>query len=227
MQEYPEGLSELKAKLRQLEASEHPDFAAIAEIHDRIDALKAGSGGDASGSGYSGESPGGLEQFDDWAAEAGKRYEDPSAYGEGQQLQTASVGTAPEQKKSGLTEDMEKVMKYMIDNVVIKAYEATTLKGKKKLPQLVKAAASGGGPNPLDRLNYSLKRGIEKIISSLNYSEKDWHTIIYHMVLRMDDYVYSIEHQDQGAARIIKSLVAREFLPSALYNKLDKKGAFN
>ena len=91
----------------------------------------------------------------------------------------------------------------------------------------MKAAASSGGPNPLNRLNYSLKRGFDNATKSLNYSEEDWHTIIYHMVLGMDDYVYSIEHQDQGAARILKSLVAREYLPSALYSKLDKKGAFN
>jgi hypothetical protein len=239
MQEFPEGLPELEARLKELEASQNPDFGAIAELHDRIEAMKAqGGGGGEAGSDYSGSSPGGLEQFDDWAADAGKRYEDPSSYGEGQRLNAGETPAAepapkappqeaPAQDKDGLTEDMEKVMKYIIDNVVIKSYEATTLKGKKKLPQLVKAAASGGGPNPLDRLNYSLKRGFDKVIQSLNYSEEEWQSIIYQLVLGLDDYVYSIEHQDQGAARILKSLIAREYLSSELYTRLDKKGAFN
>ncbi len=116
---------------------------------------------------------------------------------------------------------------FLVENVVVKAYNSVTFKGKKKLPSIVKAAKKGGGPSPLGRLSFNMKRGFEQAFSKINFSEEDRNAIIFHLVLDLDENIYEVEHQDTGAARILKSLIAQEHLPPKLYKKLDAKGAFN
>lgn len=233
----PESLEDIKARIKKLEASEHPDFAAIAELHERIDALSANAGDYDKGSAME------LDTFDEWASESSERYDDPDAYGQGQSFNSAETEPAavvpPSQPKvetnvaneqadnNGLSDDMQKVMVYLVKSVVTKAYESATFRGKKKLPEIVKAAAKSGGPSPLGKISFNVKRGFEKAFGQLNYSEAEKHQIIYHLVLELEDNIYDIEHQDIGASRILKSIIAQEHLPGKLYKKLDSKGAFN
>ncbi len=233
-----EQIKELEAILRELEAAEHPDFETIADVQAQIDEIKAEGGETSSEGGEGGQVD--LDTFDNWASEASERYADPDSYGEGQRfnvenepaaaeapgLETSPAAAAP-QSDEGLSEDMRKVMMFLVENVVVKAYNSVTFKGKKKLPSIVNAAAKGGGPNPLGRLSFNMKRGFEQAFGKINYSEQDKNAILFHLVLDLDDNIYEVEHQDVGAARILKSLIAQEHLPSNLYKKLDAKGAFN
>ncbi len=233
MPESSEKIQALEAKLRELESAQNPDFAGITELHSKIDALKSADGG------YSGQSPMELDTFDDWASQSSERYAAPDQVGQDGQnfnAEASQEGPAPKletaplnepQGTTGLSDEMEKVMDFLIENVVVKTYHAVTFKGKKKLPALVKAAAKSGGPGPVDRLSFSVKRGFEKAFGQLNYSDEEKNRIIFQLVLSLDDKIYAIEHRDVGASRILKSLIAQNHLPGELYKKLDKKGAFN
>ena len=243
MPEPIEQIKELEAILKELEASEHPDFETISDVQTQIDALRAGGGVGSGDSG--GESPIELDTFDDWAEQSSSRYADPDQYAKDGEPQNFNSGVTPAgaeaepaqkletapltepQGASGLSDEMEKVMNFLIENVVVKTYHAVTFKGKKKLPALVKAAAKSGGPGPVDRLSFSVKRGFEKAFGQLNYSASEKNQIIFELVLSLDDKIYAIEHRDVGASRILKSLIAKDHLPGELYKKLDKKGAFD
>ncbi len=238
-----EQIKELEAILSELESAPNPDLETIADVQTQIDELKAAGGGD------SGDSPLKLDTFDDWASQSSERYADPGQDAQDGEPQNFNAGITPEaeappaeeepaqklettplsepQSTSGLSDEMAKVMDFLVENVVIKTYHAVTFKGKKKLPGLVKAAAKSSGPGPVDRLTFSIKRGFDKAFGQLNYSDDDKNQIIFHLVLSLDDKMYAIEHRDVGASRILKSLIAQEHLPGELYKKLDKKGAFN
>ncbi len=250
MSEASEHIKELEDILKDLEAAEHPDFETIADVQTQIDELKA-SAGVSSESGESGESAESaesgkveLDSFDDWASESSGRYEDSDSYGD---LQSFNSGQSPSdepappapapkietasfnepQGSGGLSDEMDKVMCFLIESVVVKSYQAVTFKGKKKLTALVKAAIKSGGPSPVGRLSFNIKRWIDKAFGQLNYSPDDKNQIIFHLVLSLDDKIYAIEHRDVGASRILKSLIAKEHLPGELYKKLDAKGTFN
>ena len=239
-----EQIKELEAILRDIEGAENPDFETIADIQAQIDELKAEAGGTSSEGGGGG--PVELDTFDNWASEASGRYADPDAYGDGQSFNAAETEPAPEaaaaeaapglettpvqsapEGDEGLSEDMQKVMMFLVENVVVKAYNSVTFKGKKKLPAIVNAAQKSGGPSPLGKLSFNIKRGLEQAFGKINYSDQERHAIIFHLVLGLDENIYAIEHQDAGAARILKSIIAQNHLPSKLYKKLDAKGAFN
>ena len=228
MTEQTPEMIELESIVRQMEAEPDPDMETIADLHVRIEELKATA--------YSGGAPGGLEHFEDLAAS--QSYVDPD--GQGQQMGAAvtpepAIPKQPEQpaqpeqkeQKDEFDEGMRKLMKYLIETVVVKAYNSATFTGKNKLPKIVTAAMKSGGPNPLGRISFNVKRGFDKAFDALNYSAREKNIIIYHLVLGLEDNIYMVEHQDPGAARILKSMIAKEHLPGALYDRLDKKGAFS
>ncbi len=242
MPDFSEQIKELEAILRDLEADEHPDFETIADVQAQIDELKASAGVSSSEGVQEGQVE--LDTFDNWASDASERYADPDSYGQGQrfnaesepapaQQQEAAPGLesapveAPPAMDDGLSEEMRKVMLFLVENVVVKAYNSVTFKGKKKLPAIVKAAAKGEGPSPLGRLSFNIKRGFEQAFGKINFSEEERNAIIFHLVLGLDENIYAVEHQDTGASRILKSLIAQDHLPSKLYKKLDAKGAFD
>lgn len=224
----------LEQKLREMEASPSPDFAIIAAMHAELDALRKRVSGASSPAAVVQKPE--MDDFHSWAADSSKRYVDPSIYGEGPQFakpcDAEAVAPCPPKeapKPTGRewTEDLERLKKLLIADVIKKAYESATLGGKKRLGDLAKEMMATGKPNAFSKFQIAVRKGIETRVKSLDLGAEKWEEVIRHLVVDLSSDFYDVEHRDQGATRIVQSFVAREFLSPESYRELDKQGVFD
>jgi hypothetical protein len=125
------------------------------------------------------------------------------------------------------SEDLERIKKFLVTEVIKKAYESSTFGGKKRLGDLAKEFIQTGKPNAFSKFQVSVRRGIDAKIKSVNLGSERWEEVIKHLVVDLSKDFYDIEHRDGGATRLVQSFVAREFLSPEAYRALDKKGVFD
>ncbi len=225
-------LESLEARMRELEQSPVPEFTAIMELSRKIEEFRNNLVKKK-------EEIKKEKSFEDWAAGKSMDVLDPDQYGDGPAFVAPPPPPKPEPVKpkpkepassDRLTGHLGIIKQTLSRDVLRSAYSFLTHNGKDKLADVLsqtpKQKSVGKslkgdvkelwqkemGTKHLMQFKNVLKHGFKRVFDEQNIIGPQRHDVLFHLVKEMNEDFTDIEKTDPGATKIMKNILAREFL---------------